>query len=324
MEVYRVGPCYVFLGNPNIPNGAGMEFLGFTRGDVTVAPNLNISTGRVDQIGMSGLAEAAWSGGLNPSVTAPLVDEDKAKLEEYILGSKRVAGSMVTAPVATAGNTGVLTFNTVSGGDDVESGDYLLRAEVAGNAAAARFELLDPDGNLVMDDIRATVAVDTDHLDFTITAVTTPVVVDDEWTITVAGGASLGFGSGFSALDVIGTMALIPYDELSSGTNGVDAPNGVWLPAAVCYDVGNWVYNTPEGTDDALVVHECMFRGLRVKLDSRPLAAGDAARQGTDRILLPREHRVMLVGPPGSIAAQSIGADDYTAPDWSLPATGEV
>ena len=158
-EVYRVGPCYAFMGDPTVAAGAGMEFLGFTRGDVTVAPNLNISTGRVDQIGMSGLAEAAWSGGLNPVATVPLVDEDKDKIAVLVqAGKKQTNGTLV----------------------------------------------------------------------------------------------SFGFGSGFQKLESLGTLALIPYDELDVGTNGVDAPNGIWFPAAVAFDFGNLIYNTPEGTDDAL------------------------------------------------------------------------
>ena len=237
-QVHRVGPCFAFMGNPNIASGAGMTFLGFTRGDVTVAPNINISTGRVDQIGMSGLAESAWSGGLDPVASLPLIDEDKDKLEKLIIAGKKQTNSSKE---------------------------------------------------------------------------------------------SFGFGSGFTKLTAggINTLALIPYDELTQGTNGVDAPNGVWFPAAIAFDFGNLVYNLPEGTDDAHVVHEVQVRGLRLDFDSRPKTAGGASLTAATRRAIPPEHRVMFIGPPSSIpdAALTIGGVAYTANKisaWSLPATGEI
>ena len=334
-DVHRVGPCYVFVGNPNIPRGEGMAFLGFTRGDVTVAPNINISTGRVDQIGMSGLAGSAWSGGLDPSITTPLIDEDKDKLLEYILGSRyRSSGSAVGAAVKVHSGGASLVFTSVTPRDEVRNGSYQVICTTAGNAATSRWQLRDPYGKVIESDIEVGVgatdgAVANNHIRFKI-AQTGTAVLANSYTLPVTGAqASIGFGSGFTALDVIGTLAMIPYDELDQGTNGVDAPNGIWVPAAVCYDLGNWVYNLPEGTDDAHVVHECMFRGLRLDFDTRAVTRSGSALTGTNRRAVPPEHRVMFIGPPSSIpdTALTIGGVDYTTNKiaaWNLPATSEV
>ena len=223
--IYRVGPCHVFFGNPNQAAGAGMQFLGFTRDDVELTPTVNISSGRVDQIGTSGLADAAWFGGMDPTVSVPLVDEDKDKLAAYITyGAK----------------------------------------------------------------------------------------------ITNSGKTSFGFGSGFKKFTPteVGTLALIPSDELSVGTNGVDAPNGVWLPAAVCVDIGSFMYSLPDNNNDAMSRRSTQFRGLRLQYDVRP-TSGNTLLTGNARRQIPASHRICFIGPPGSVPTDATFGEIN---GWSLPA----
>ena len=223
---YRVAPVMCFYGNPNIAAGAGMHFLGFSRGDVTVSPNLNIVTGRVDQVGTSPLADAVWASGHGPQATIPLIDEDIDKMVEYVLGSaKQTRGS-----------------NT-----------------------------------------------------------------------------SWGIGSGFTKLEDIGTLAMIPVNELSTGTNGIDAPNGQWFPAAVCTNFGDFVNNLPEG-NDAFQAHEVTFMSTYMDFDARRTTTAGNARTGTSRILLPKSHRNFFKGSPNSMTAQTLGSDTYATASWSLPA----
>lgn len=157
-DVYRVGPCWAFLGNPLTASGADMTFIGKTRGDVTVAPNVSISLGRVDQQGVTPLPDAVFFSGLAPIVTLPLVDEDKAKMAEYLTGAtlesnggfdavgfgsgfKKIAladiktlallpvkesypaepaedPDAIWLPAVIANQFGTLTFNLPDGGDD--------------------------------------------------------------------------------------------------------------------------------------------------------------------------------------------------------------
>lgn len=93
----RVGPCHIYLGNPTIANGTGMVYLGATRGDVRVSPNVNVSTGRADQYGSAPLATAVYTGGPRPVAIAPLVDEEKAKLVHQIIGSELITANGETA-----------------------------------------------------------------------------------------------------------------------------------------------------------------------------------------------------------------------------------
>lgn len=87
MENLRVGPAYVLIGNPLTIDGADMDFVGKTRGEVSVAPNINIALGRTDQTGSTPLAGSVYFTGLAPVATVPMVDEDKAKLNLYLPNS---------------------------------------------------------------------------------------------------------------------------------------------------------------------------------------------------------------------------------------------
>ena len=324
-ENYRVAPIMAFYGNPNIPNGAGMHFLGLTRGDVTTSPNLNVTTGKADQVGTSPIATAVWASGHAPQATLPLIDEDQLKLVEYVLGSDYLAdgaNATIGAIAADAGNTGVVTTGAVSAGEDVIEGIYTLVCTTAGAPVAnstARFHLVSPEGRVVVRDI-AVGAVDTTHLSLAALTVTTAVIVGDEWTFAVSDvDASWGIGSGFTRINVIGTLALIPVNELGVGTNGIGAPNGQWFPGAVCTNFGDLVNNLPEG-NDAFQPHDAVFMATYLDFDDRPQSIGGLKTADANRVLLPKSHRVFFKGSPRSMRMVSLGGVDYAVPSWSLPA----
>lgn len=321
-RVHRVGPCYLFAGNPNIPQGAGMESLGFTRGDVTVAPNINVSTGRVDQRGQSALAGSAWSGGVDPMVTMPLIDEDKDKLAAYLqAGEKRESGALaVSGSIFERGVTGISAI-AIAAGRTPAAGTWTIRA-----TSGTQGQVYNPDG------VAVGVAANFSAIafaDFTFTGnlAVTPAAVAGEilarWTVSGAVEA-FGFGSGFEKYPVLNSLALIPQDEIGIGANGIDAPNAVWLPGFVVTDFGNLVYNLPESTDDAHVVHEVQARGLLLDFDARPTVAGGAVRTGTAQALLAKKFRCVFIGSPNALPAVTVGADTYAKPAWSLPPTIEV
>lgn len=99
MENIRVGPSYAFIGDPTQTDVDGhataMTYLGRTRGDVVINPNAQIAVGRTDQTGSSPLASAIFFSGIAPTVTIPLVDEEKAKMNEvYNNTSIEVSGAL--------------------------------------------------------------------------------------------------------------------------------------------------------------------------------------------------------------------------------------
>lgn len=208
-EVLRVGPAHIFLGDPAQASGAGMTYLGATRGDVRVSPGIQVAMGRKDQLGRTPVADAVYTVGPMPVVSIPFIDEEKAKL------AVKVANSVVN---------------------------------------------------------------------------------------TNSSKTALGFGSGFAAVAAadIGTLAIIPVAEIASGTNGIDAPNAIWLPAVICTDFGQFTFNLPEG-DDIFPPHEMQFAGLyrEQDLDGAPNT-------------IPADMRVMFYGTPNGAAALD--------GEWSLPA----
>jgi len=78
-----LGPFHVFKGDPTTASGAGMTYLGKTRGDITLNPNLGIMTGFADQTGRTPLADVVYDAGPKPMVQVPFVDEEKAKMIKY-------------------------------------------------------------------------------------------------------------------------------------------------------------------------------------------------------------------------------------------------
>lgn len=104
-ENYNLGPAHLIYGdftdNGGSPND--VEYLGRTRGDVTIAPNVQIARGLTDQTGQAPLSNAIWFGGYAPVVTLPLVDEDKSRLSRIMPGSS----------VVTSGSKETITFNSV-------------------------------------------------------------------------------------------------------------------------------------------------------------------------------------------------------------------
>ena len=119
---------------------------------------------------------------------------------------------------------------------------------------------------------------------------------------TNAGKTAIGLGSGFRKVGAseIGTLALIPQAEIDVGTNGVEAPNGLWLPAVLANDFGQLVYNLPEG-DDSLNPRDTQFMGLRRLHKFDGLTATN----------IPEDMQTIFIGPP---------AGDTALTGWSLPA----
>lgn len=184
----RRGPCYVFYGDPTTAAGADMKYLGFTRGDVVVNPNLNISTGYADQTGLTPRADSVYDSGATPMVQVPFIDEETAKMAAYILGSTTV----------------------INGGKN-----------------------------------------------------------------------ALGFSAGPAVIPVakIGTLALIPMNEITSGANGIDAPNGIWLPRAIPTAIGEFTFKLEDG-DDNFSPHTVEFAGAYYEKDQDDKVIDKNIRRG--------------------------------------------
>lgn len=207
-ERFLASPAHVFYGDPAQAAGAGMTYLGKTRGEIRVNFDLGISYGRADQVGRAGLADAVFSSGVVSSATIPFIDNEKAKLAAMIL-------------------TGA--------------------------------------------------------------------------SLSAGGKEAFGFGSKFKAIarSSILTLAIIPETQIAEGTNGVDAKEGIWIPAAILVQPGEWTFNLPEG-EDAFSPRNANFMGLYVEedLDGSPNAIPESSRLG-------------FVGSPEAV----IGTVQ-----WSLPA----
>ena len=321
---HRVGPVHAFIGNPNVPLGAGMTYLGYTRDDVTIAPNVNISTGRVDQIGTSGLKDAAWFGGLDPMINLPLVDENKDLLAAYMAYAavSRGGGTAPDGALAKGANANpVLTASAGSVGSRQQNGTYTVEATVGGDTATARYKLTNPLGVEIATGVAggAGAGFVTEEVSFKVVA-GADVTAGQTWTFALEGvHTTFGFGGGFEKLDDLGTLALIPADQIGDGVNGVDAEDGVWCIAAIAADVGEWMYQLPDNSTDAMARRATQFKGLYTDFDDRPVTLGGAKRVGAERILIPSHHRILRIGSPNGMLAQTVGTTSYAAPAWSLP-----
>lgn len=85
-----LGVCHILVGDPTEAAGAGMQYAGKTRGDVTVALNLLTAHARADQAGAVPLASSGYTGGINPVATVPLYPASRALLSSLLPGSKIV------------------------------------------------------------------------------------------------------------------------------------------------------------------------------------------------------------------------------------------
>lgn len=204
----RLGTFHVFYGNPCTALGAGMQYLGKTRGDIKLNPDLGIMSGRADQTGRTALADTVYDSGPRPMVQVPFVDEEKTKLLKQFLNASLVTDSTNSA---------------------------------------------------------------------------------------------MGFSDGPSkiAVTAIETLALIPVDEIAEGTNGIDAPNAIWLPRAIPQSPGEFTFNLPDG-DDILNPHTVEFMAAYYETDQDGDTVNAALRYG-------------FIGTPN--------AD--TSLTWSLPAVAD-
>ena len=182
-----------------------MTYCGYTRGNVSINPNLNISRGRADQLGLTPMADSIRDVGATPMVSAPMIDETLTILAALMPGSTTVTNTTKTA---------------------------------------------------------------------------------------------LGFSAGPAAIPVasIGTLALIPMDEIDQGTNGIDAPNAIWIPRAFIPNIGEFIHNN-EQSDDDFNPHTVEFHGAYYATDHDGQTVNAGLRRG-------------FIGTPN--------AD--TGLTWSLPA----
>lgn len=206
MEVYNPGPALVYLGDPTQASGAGMNFLGHVRGEITVSPQVNISMGNVDAKGNIPLADAVFNSGPQPIAGIPFVDEEKAKLTELLPGSS---------------------------------------------------------------------------------------------TVTNGGNTALLLGSGVEKVAVadIGTLCIIPVDEVDQGTNGIDSDNAWWFPRAITQAFGQFSYTLPDGEDIlndysrdttiASLYHDKDHAGTTIPKDARPGFRGSPNGAGISGWSLP-------------------------------------
>lgn len=204
----RLGPCHIFKGDPTTADGADMQYLGKTRGDVIFNPQLGINMGRADQVGRTPLADTVYDSGPLPILQAPFVDEEVAKMLKYFENASQVTNSTRSA---------------------------------------------------------------------------------------------MGFSDGISKIAIanIETLAVIPVAEIGEGTNGIDAPNAIWLPRCIAVSPGEFTFNLPDG-DDILNPHTVEFHALYYETDQDDNTINAALRYG-------------FIGAPGADSGLS----------WSLPAVAD-
>jgi len=135
-EQYNIGPCLALLGDPT--TASGMTYLGPTRGNVTIQPQIQIHTGMVDQSGMIPRADAIFNSGPQPVASVPLVDEAIEKLQLLLSGSSvqtsgsdkaLLLGSGVKQIAVSDINTFcVIPMNEISDGVTAANGWWFPRA----------------------------------------------------------------------------------------------------------------------------------------------------------------------------------------------------
>lgn len=107
---------------------------------------------------------------------------------------------------------------------------------------------------------------------------------------------TLGFGrAGLKSITAVPTLAIIPAFEASLG---VDAPHGIWMPAAMVEDLGSLVYNRPTGGDNSANTYSVTFRAARRRTDQAATA-------------IPADHQMAFMGKPADLSLT-----------WTLPALG--
>lgn len=204
----NLGPYYVFKGDPTTASGADMVYLGKTRGDITLNPNLGIMTGFADQTGRTPLADTVYDSGPLPVVQVPFVDEEKAKMIKYF-----------------------------------ENGAI----------------------------------------------------------VTNSSNSAIGFSSGIGKIAIadIDALALIPVSQIAEGTNGIDAPNAIWIPRVIAKSPGEFTFNLPDG-EDILNPHTVEFHALYYETDQDAQTIDASLRYG-------------FYGPPSADSGLT----------WSLPVVAD-
>jgi hypothetical protein len=107
---------------------------------------------------------------------------------------------------------------------------------------------------------------------------------------------TLGFGEpGLKAIEDVPTLAIIPAFEAG---DGVDAPHGLWMPAAMVESLASLVYNRPTGGDNSANSYTVTFRAARRRTDQ-------------DATAIPAEAQMAFMGKPSDLSLT-----------WHLPALG--
>lgn len=102
---------------------------------------------------------------------------------EVDIGDEPVNGLVAATPVPDGGNTGDGTLTVSAVGSKAKVGDYVLTC-TAEAANAGTFNLVDPDGEVIKDDITVGVAFSTDHLSGSISDGAADWDADDFITVT--------------------------------------------------------------------------------------------------------------------------------------------
>ncbi len=99
--------------------------------------------------------------------------------------------------------------------------------------------------------------------------------------VTDSSNEAMGFSAGPQKIAVtdIETLALIPVSEIGEGTNGIDAPHGLWLPRAIAKSPGEFTFNLPDG-DDILNPHTVEFVALYYETDQDGSTVNSNLRYG--------------------------------------------
>lgn len=88
-----LGPAFLFLGDPTQASGAGLTYLGETRGDVIVTPGIRSAATMSDQRGGAELADGNLVLPPDPEVVTPLIDFERAKLLAQLPDAEEVTGT---------------------------------------------------------------------------------------------------------------------------------------------------------------------------------------------------------------------------------------
>lgn len=147
------------------------------------------------------------------SVDVVAVDADDTAIPAGAVLGKITSGAAVAA--AQAGNTGDATSSAVTTGVNVQPGVYNVEF-----ISATEFLVTDPDGNVLGNGATGAAFSAGSEIGFTITAGSTPMVVGDGFTITVAAGSGKHVVYAAAATDGSAKVSGILYAGVDADHDG--------------------------------------------------------------------------------------------------------